>query len=511
MKVVIWTRVSTREQKEGYSLDAQIRATRERAEKSGFTVVREFSVAESAKQGAERDAFHEMISWVRAEAKRGEVQGILAHKLDRTCRNMGDAVLLQGLENECGVRLFFCENQFGPGAAGTFSFNVLAAVGQYYSDNLRSEVLKGMHEKVRQGWPMGRASFGYRNVPDEDCPVIPDPDKSRTVVRIFELFAGGDVTFDRMPKILAAEGHVYRPTMPRFYRSALAWILHNRIYMGEIEHDGKIFASKVQPLISRQLFQACQDILQGRNRRTGKPEIPFGGGFFRCGHCGAAMTGEVIRKKRQDGGRTEYLYYKCGSDHKAPGHPSIRWRGEDLETSVAADLDRMRITNPDRAAWLRTTLEVAFADTDRTESEQRRLFNKQLSEITNKLDRLLSAYLEGMVDQAIYQTKQTELKQAQADTQERIERFSVAKPDQGKLALKLFDFSQKAGEVYKSSKSEVRRQILTAVTSNRTLNVGSLCLTKRRPFDLLIEGPSTSFGRGDRIRTCDLLVPNQTL
>ncbi len=511
MKVVIWTRVSSREQKEGYSLDAQLRATRERAEKSGFTVVREFSVAESAKQGAEREAFQEMIAWVRAEAKHGGVAGILAHKLDRTCRNMGDAVLLQGLENECGVRLYFCENQFGPGAAGTFSFNVLAAVGQYYSDNLRSEVLKGMHEKVRQGWPMGRASFGYRNVPDEDCPVIPDPVKSHTVVRIFELFARGDVTFERLPSILAAEGHVYRATMPRFHRTALAWILHNRIYMGEIEHDGKVFASKVEPLISRQLFQTCQDILHGRNRRTGKPEIPFGGGFFRCGHCGAAMTGEIIRKKRQNGGVTEYLYYKCGSDHKAPGHPSIRWRGEDLESGVAADLDRMRILNPDRAAWLRTSLEVAFADNDRTESEQRRVLNKQLSETTNKLDRLLSAYLEGMVDQATYQTKQTELKQAQADTQERIDRLSTAKPDQGKLALKLFDFSQKAGEVYKSSKSEVRRQILTMVTSNRTLDVGSLCLKKRRPFDLLIEGPSTFFGRTDKIRTCDLYHPKVAL
>ena len=115
-----------------------------------------------------------------------------------------------------------------------------------------------------------------------------------------------------------------------------------------------------------------------------------------------------------------------------------------------------------------------------------------------------------MVDQTTYQTKQTELKQAQADTQRRIEQLSVAKPDQGKLALKLFDFSQKAGEVYKSSKSDVRRQILTMVTSNRTIDVGSLCLTKRRPFDLLIEGPSASFGRTDKIRTCAQLAASRS-
>jgi hypothetical protein len=52
MKVVIWARVSSREQREGYSIDAQLRACRDRAAKNGWTVVREFVVAESAKRGA---------------------------------------------------------------------------------------------------------------------------------------------------------------------------------------------------------------------------------------------------------------------------------------------------------------------------------------------------------------------------------------------------------------------------------------------------------------------------
>lgn len=35
---VIWARVSSREQREGYSIDAQLRVTRERAEK-GFLAI----------------------------------------------------------------------------------------------------------------------------------------------------------------------------------------------------------------------------------------------------------------------------------------------------------------------------------------------------------------------------------------------------------------------------------------------------------------------------------------
>ena len=118
MNVVIWARVSSREQKEGYSIDAQMRATRERAAKNGWTVVREFEVAESAKRGATRVVFNEMVSWVKANAKRQNLRVILSHKLDRICRNMRDAVRMQELEDQHGIALAFVDNQFGPGQRG---------------------------------------------------------------------------------------------------------------------------------------------------------------------------------------------------------------------------------------------------------------------------------------------------------------------------------------------------------------------------------------------------------
>ena len=211
MKVVIWARVSSREQREGYSIDAQLRACRERALKNGWTVVREFVVAESAKRGAERVAFNEMFKWVRSNARKEGIKAILAHKLDRVCRNMRDAVRLQELEDACGVQLAFVENQFGPGAAGALSFNVMAAVAQYYSDNLRSEVLKGMDEKVRQGWPTGHAPYGYVNVADKDEPVQPHPVDSKTLARLFELFASGQYTFESLAQKMVDEGRIYRP------------------------------------------------------------------------------------------------------------------------------------------------------------------------------------------------------------------------------------------------------------------------------------------------------------
>ena len=114
---VIWARVSSREQREGYSIDAQLRVTREKASREGWSILREFVVAESAKRGAERVVFNEMLKWAKANARKLKINFILAHKLDRTCRNMRDAVRLQELEDTCGIKLAFVENQFAPGAA----------------------------------------------------------------------------------------------------------------------------------------------------------------------------------------------------------------------------------------------------------------------------------------------------------------------------------------------------------------------------------------------------------
>ena len=326
MKVIVWARVSSREQREGYSLDAQLRATRNKAEKQGWQVAGEFVVAESAKRGAERVAFNRMLAWIKKKAKKEGIKAILSHKLDRVCRNMRDAVRLQELEDAYGVRLCFVDNQFGPGAAGQLSFNVMAAVAQYYSDNLRTEVLKGMEERMRQGWPLGQAPYGYINdSSDRDEPIKPHPEKAGTVVRIFELYARGTYTFKGLADKLQAEGHVYRNSQPRFHRTALSYILNNRFYIGELTRHGKTYQGKYRQLIDRRTFHACQEILHGKNRRTGKPDIPYSGGLFRCAHCGGAITGERIRRKLSGGGVREHFYYKCNSTAE-PDHPAVRWR-----------------------------------------------------------------------------------------------------------------------------------------------------------------------------------------
>jgi len=486
LSVVIWARVSSREQREGYSIAAQLRATRDKADREGWLVVREFVIAESARRGAARVAFNDMLKWIRANAKRERISAILSHKLDRVCRNMPDAVRLQELEDACGVQLAFVEHQFGPGAAGALSFNVMAAVAQYYSDNLRLEVIKGMDEKVRQGWPTGLAPYGYMNVKgDREEPVRPHPEKAKTVIRIFELYARGDTTFEQIADELEREGHVYRKSQPRFTRTALSYILKNRFYIGEIVRNGQTFEGRYHRLITRYLFNKCQEVLQGRNRRTGKPSHPFAGGLLRCDHCGFAITGERVRRKLRNGSVREHLYYRCANNNPDPGHPRVRWRAKDLDVAIGNDLATLQIEDEEIRSLLRETLSMAFQDITVEQRKQAANLAKRHSELEGMQDRLLNAYLAGTIDCGQYRDKSVELRAEVVEVTEARDRLGRVERGDIDAALAVFDWSQNVTESWQRSNSTARREFLTSVTLNRTLSATNLCLVKRKPFDLL--------------------------
>ena len=516
MNVVIWARVSSREQREGYSIDAQLRATRDRAAKNGWNVVREFDVAESAKRGATRLVFNEMFRWVKTNARREDIRVILSHKLDRVCRNMRDAVRMQELEEQCGVSLAFVDNQFGPGPAGALSFNVMAAVAQYYSDNLRTEVLKGIEERARQGWQHGLASYGYMNCSeDKNEPVKPHPQNSKAVMRAFELYASGRYTFESLGEQLTAEGYVYRKSQSRFYRTTLSRILRNRVYIGDIKCGTQYYAGKHRPLIDRSTFATCQELLDGKTRRTtAKIDLPFSGQLFTCQHCGAAITGERIRRKLKGGGVRIHDYYRCANNLKDDSHPTVRWRGDDIEDAIIADLETLRIPDDDLADWFRKSLQSAVGEIGASQRQQHVALKKRATEIESMQERLLNAYLAGTVDEATLSAKQAGLRDEGAQVADSLARLATEgefQPEDVRVALAVFEFAQNAAEIWRGSKMLEKRELLESVSLNRMLGDVTLVVEKRKPFDELAKRPLVTTSRDDRIRTCDFRLPKPAL
>ncbi len=115
-KAVVYARVSSKEQeKEGFSIPAQLKLLKQYAAAQRFTVAQEYVDAETAKQTG-RAAFGEMVAYLKA---RPAVRVMLVEKTDRLYRNRKDWVTVDELEVEIhlvkeGVRASYARGREAP-------------------------------------------------------------------------------------------------------------------------------------------------------------------------------------------------------------------------------------------------------------------------------------------------------------------------------------------------------------------------------------------------------------
>ena len=96
-QAVIYARVSSKEQeKEGFSIPAQLKLLKEYASANGFAVAQEYVDVETAKQTG-RAAFGDMVAYLKAHPA---VRVMLVEKTDRLYRNLKDWVTVDELDVE---------------------------------------------------------------------------------------------------------------------------------------------------------------------------------------------------------------------------------------------------------------------------------------------------------------------------------------------------------------------------------------------------------------------------
>ena len=104
-------------------------------------------------------------------------------------------------------------------------------------------------------------------------------------------------------------------------------------------------------------------------------------------------------------------------------------------------------------------------------------------------EKLSNAYLGGIIDQQIFESKSVSLKTKLAELDQSIETVQKFDPARGEGAVQIFDFSQKAVNLWEGSNTTLKRDLLETLSLNRVVSDVSLCLTKRKPFDMLAEQP----------------------
>ena len=124
---------------------------------------------------------------------------------------------------------------------------------------------------------------------------------------------------------------------------------------------------------------------------------------------------------------------------------------------------------------------------------------KRRSELHSKQERLLEAFITGAIDESVFRGKTDELKRDVASVEQSLAQLNEPSEQNHHVALDLFNWTQNASESWSRSKMPLKREILISLSLNRTLSDVSLVTTKRKPFDVLAEGPFLLASRDDRI------------
>ena len=160
-KCVLYPRVSTEMQVDGYSLEGQKNSLKRFADREEMEIVGIYEDAgKSGKSIEGRPAFKKMLS----DIKNGlEIEYILVYKLSRFGRNAAD--ILNSLEfvQSYGINLICIEEGIDSSqTSGKLLISVLSAVAEIERENIIEQTMNGRREKARQGgWNGGFAPYGY--------------------------------------------------------------------------------------------------------------------------------------------------------------------------------------------------------------------------------------------------------------------------------------------------------------------------------------------------------------
>lgn len=305
-QVALYVRVSSQEQIEGYSLDAQERAGRAYAEAHGWEVTaiyRDEGRSARTDDVGKRPAFGQML----ADAERGVFTVLIVHKLDRFARNLRMTLeMLERLERSHVAFVSISEQMDFSTPIGKVILATLAAFAQYYSDNLSTETRKGKAERKQQGlWngllpygtTVGRAGLPILDTREWACNLDTGATLSHGagLQLAFQLAAAGHSDRDIARRLTA---HGYRTTGNRganpFTKDAVRVILRNHFYIGELpDDDGGTVPGRHHPIIAPERFADVQHrrvaARTGIQSKTAKRSPWALSGVGRCAGCGAVL------------------------------------------------------------------------------------------------------------------------------------------------------------------------------------------------------------------------------
>ena len=291
----------------------------------------------------DRPALQQLLADVRAS----KIDIVLVYKVDRLTRSLADFAKLIELFDTHGVSFVSVTQSFNTSSSmGRLTLNVLLSFAQFERELIGERVRDKIAASKRKGiWVGGPVPLGYATV-DKKILVVPaEAEAVRTIfARYLEL---GSIR--ALAEDLDRRGICSKPRRlsngrtiggGRFGVGALAYLLKNRFYIGEVVYRGEVHGGEQAAIVDRAMFQAVQaklaaQAVERRCRLRGLPAILSGRLFD---HRGNRMSPTHANKV---GARYRYYVSQAVLQGKPPPPGLVsRVPAAEIEALVVAALRR---------------------------------------------------------------------------------------------------------------------------------------------------------------------------
>ncbi|MCQ4922167.1 recombinase family protein [Tissierella carlieri] len=336
-KCVLYPRVSTEMQVDGFSLDGQKNSLTRFADREEMEIIDIYEDAgKSGKSIEGRPAFKQMLNDI--EYGLG-IDYVLVYKLSRFGRNAAD--ILNSLEHiqSFGVNLICIDEGIDSSqTSGKLLISVLSAVAEIERENIIEQTMNGRKEKARQGgWNGGFAPYGYYL---KDKQLFIQEDEAEAVRIIFHKYVHGNMGFYKIANYLNLQGiqKVKRDngTLTQWSTHFIRMIIDNPVYYGKIafgrrtrekvkgtkneyrqvHQDDYILADgQHDAIISEELWTQAHEKREITGVKSpskiGRDRAHLLSGILKCPKCGGPMYTNKHAWTNKDGTYKEIYYYVC--------------------------------------------------------------------------------------------------------------------------------------------------------------------------------------------------------
>jgi site-specific DNA recombinase len=310
-EVWLYTRVSSKNQQDNYSLEYQREELEKFAATHGFIISETFGNShESASSDITRKEFQALITKVKKSHKKPF--GILVYIMNRFSRTGGNAVsIVNDLVERLGVHLIEVSSGLDTTTdEGKLSIYSKLIEARKENQQRLKHTIPGMRKFVQSGHYLGKVPIGY----DHYGPRVVDPSKrsisqeirvNETGIKLRKAWEWKLQGLDDMEikKRLESIGvKITKQNLSSMWRRAFYCGIQTNAFL-----DRKPIRGKWEALISEEVFWNVQNILEGNHQgyqiERNNEARPLVGTIF-CPLCGKPLTGYEVKKKKLH-------YYKC--------------------------------------------------------------------------------------------------------------------------------------------------------------------------------------------------------